>query len=82
MRTTVAVGMATTILVVGVYAISESAQQAQPALNTSSANQTYNLSVDVFTGISQAGISVVWGGVAAIVLVALGFLVFAGTGGR
>jgi hypothetical protein len=80
---TVAVVAAISILFGGVIAISESAQQVQPTLNSTSANASYNMSVSVFTGVSQAGTGVVWGGIAAIVLVALGILVVAGrSGGR
>lgn len=86
MRVTVAAVTAITALFVGVTAISESAQQAQPTLssaNSSAANASYNLSVGVFTGASQAGIGIVWFGVGAIVVVALGMLVMAGrSGGR
>lgn len=81
MRTSVAALGAITILFVGVTAISEAAQQAKPATSTDAANASYNLSVDVFTGIGQAGIGIVWFGVAAVVLVALGLLVAGNPGG-
>lgn len=83
MRMTVAVGMAVSVLFVGIIAMSEAAQQAKPQLNSSAANATYNTSVGVFTGVGQAGgEGVVWFGVAAIIVGALVLLVVAGSGGR
>lgn len=83
MRTTVATLLSISVLFVGVIAISESAQQTKPTLNSSAANTSYNVSVDVLTGLGQAGIGIVWFGIAAVVLVSLGLLVVAGgTGGR
>lgn len=84
MRTSVAVLLAISVLFVGVTALSESAQQTKPTLNSSSSNASYNLSVDVFTGVSEAGgQALVYGGIAAIIIVSLGILVVAGgmTGG-
>lgn len=82
MRVTVAVMTAISVLFVGVYAMSEAAQQAEPSTQSTAANQSYNMSVDVFTGISQGGgQGIVYFGVAAIVLVSLGFLVYAGASG-
>lgn len=86
MRTILAVVLAITILFVGVTAMSNSAQQSEAtALNSSNASSdAYNLSTDVYGGIGEAASgALVYGGVGAIVLVALGFLVAAGnTGGR
>lgn len=82
MRTTVAALLAISVLFVGVTAISEQAQQVEGTLNTTAANQSYNLSVGVFSGIGQASIGIVWFGIAAIVLMSLGALVVAGGGGR
>lgn len=84
MRTTVAALGAITILFVGLTGVSESAQQVKPTLNSTTANQTYNMSVGVFGGVSEGTATALpWFGVAAIVLVALGLLVVAGkSGGR
>lgn len=82
MRTTVAALGAISFLFVGVTAISESAQQAEPTIDSEAGNASYQLGVDVFGGVSQAGIGIVWFGVAAIVVVSLGLLVVAGNGGR
>lgn len=86
MRTTVAVLLVIVLLFVGVTAISESAQQSKDtAMNTSNAtSDAWNLSTDVFGGTTTAASSaLVYGGIGAIILVALGILVAAGnTGGR
>lgn len=86
MRTTVASLGSITVLLVGVYAISESAQQSKDtALNASNSSSTaWNVSNDVFNGVLQGGgEGIVWFGVAAVIIVALGFLVTAGrSGGR
>lgn len=83
MRTIVAVATGISILLLGVRAISQQAQQAAPGANNSAAyNASYNTSVGVFEGISLAGgPGIVWFGVAAIVLVACGFLVVSSRGG-
>lgn len=84
MRTIVAVVMSTTFLFIGGYAISYQAQETQPTLNSTRANETFNVSLDVFEGVTSAGgMGIVWFGVAAVLLVALGFLVVAAqSGGR
>lgn len=85
MRLVVAVLGTISILFVGFSAISESAQQAPDASNRSAtANASYELATGVHEGIGQAGGDVLaWGGVAAIVVVALALLVVAGaSGGR
>ena len=84
MRTSVAAVMSISVLFVGVFAISESAQQSkQTALGGSQASSNaYNTGVSVFDGVVQGGgTGIVWFGVAAVVIVALGALVFAGSGG-
>lgn len=84
-RTSVAGLMAISVLFVGVFAISESAQQSEDtAMNASNSSaDAWNLSVDIFGGIGQAGVGIVWFGIAAVILVALGFLIVAGqSGGR
>lgn len=84
MRTVVAMLLSISMLFVGVTAISESAQQAEDtAMQTNASADAWNLSTEVFGGIGQAGVGIVWFGIAAVVLVALGFLVYAGaSGGR
>lgn len=83
MRTSLTAMMAISVLFVGVFAISESAQQAETNVTTEAQNSSYQLGVDVFGGLASAGTGIVWFGIAAVVVVALGFLVFAGaSGGR
>jgi hypothetical protein len=83
MRTVVAALGGIVILFVGVFAMSESAQQAQPALNTTAANESYAAAEQVFGGVAgSGGQAVVWGGIAAVVLIGLGFLLMAGRSGR
>lgn len=85
MRLTVAVMAATSAFFVGVVALGEAASQteASGALNSTSANASYNMSVDVFSGLATGGgEAIVWFGVAAIVMAALGLLVWAGSSGR
>lgn len=82
MRASVAILGAITFLFVGFTAISESAQQAEPGLNSTASNSSYQLGVDVFTGVGEAGgQALVYGGIGAIVLIALGIAVVAGSGG-
>ncbi|MGK7294866.1 MAG: hypothetical protein ACNS61_03435 [Candidatus Wenzhouxiangella sp. M2_3B_020] len=82
MRASVAILGAITFLFVGLTAISQSAQEAKPGLNSTSANESYQLGVDVFTGVGQGGASaLVYGGIGAIVLIALGLLVVVMQGG-
>jgi len=81
MRTSVAALGSITILFVGVFAISESAQQSkETALNASNSSaDAYNMSSEVFNGVLQGGGNgIVYFGVAAVVLVALGVLVASG----
>lgn len=83
MRVSVAVMIVTTVLVGGVFAISESASQVDGSLNSTSENTSYAVAENVFGGtLSSAGPGIIWFGVAAIVLVSLGLLVYAGSGGR
>lgn len=84
MRTIVGVGLAVGMTFIGAIALSEAAQQSeQTATNTSAGADAWNVSVDVFGGIGQAAApAIVWMGVAAIVLVAVGLLVMAGNNGR
>lgn len=83
MRTLLAVGLAVVVMFVGVTAVSESAQQAEPAVTTTPQQEAFDLGTSVFGGIAEAaGPAVVFGGVAAIVLGSLGLLVVAGRSGR
>lgn len=83
MRVTVAVLMAISVLFVGVFALSEGAQQTEPSLNSTAANDSYSLANEVYGGIlGSAGPGIVWFGIAAIIVVALGYLVIAGRSGR
>jgi len=84
-RTSVASLLSIPILLIGFYAMSEGAQQSKgTAMNSSNASSSaYNTSVEVFGGMGQASQGIVWFGVAAVVIAALGLLVFAGaSGGR
>lgn len=86
MRVIEAVGMAVTMLVIGFFALSEAAQQTKDAAVTNGTNSTstaWNASTEIFGGLGEAaGPAVVFMGVAAIIAVALGFLVIAGRSGR
>jgi len=82
-RTSVASLLSITILFVGIFAVSESAQQHQSGVNSTAAENASSMADGVFNGVFQAGQGIVWFGVAAVVVVALGFLVAAGaSGGR
>lgn len=86
MRTVLGVLGSISMLVVGVFALSEQAQQVKDPAVTNGTNATesaYNTTSTVVEGVTTAaGPGLVWMGVAAIVLVALGFLVYAGSSGR
>lgn len=75
------------VLFVGIIGIGRSANLAyEPAVanGTAGSASAYNMSRGVFEGLGQAAApSIVWGGVAAFVVLALAFLVIVGTrGGR
>ena len=73
------------MLVVGVFALSQASQQAAPAAANSSNDTQAALDTanQVFGGfIEAAGPGVVWMGIAAVVLIALGMLVASMGGGR
>lgn len=85
MRTIVAAAASVSGLFLGLWAISEQAQQVQPSVSTAAGNASYNVSVEVFEGMWNGGAQGVgWFAPAAVVLVACGFLVYAATtgGGR
>lgn len=74
--------LAISVLFVGLTAVSESAQQTQPTLSTTNANESFDLATGVFGGVGQAGgQALVWMGIGSIVVVSLGLLVAAGRGG-
>lgn len=82
MRTTVAVTAAISVLFVGVWAIGQQASTVQPKLNSSAANASYDAATGVFETVGGPGGSgIVWFGVGAIVIAAMGFLVVASRGG-
>lgn len=85
-RTWFAVGLSTVMFAVGLYALSYQSQSVQStALNSSNKSASvYNTTNTVFNGVGQAGANALaWGGVGAVVVVALGVLVVAGrSGGR
>jgi hypothetical protein len=85
MRTSVAVVMAVSVLFVGFVAVSQSAENVEStAVNGSNAtHDAYNLSTGVFDNVGTYGSrALVYGGVGAIVVVSLGYLVMAGRRGR
>ena len=83
MRTTVAVLLAIPLLVVGVTAIGTQADQSESrALNASDNGSAYNLSTELFGEFTTtAGPGVVFMGIGAVILGALGVLVAAGASG-
>lgn len=86
MRVSVAILGGISILFVGFMAIAESASQSEDAAVTNGTNASeaaWNMADGVFGGLGQAaGPGIVWMGIAAIIIVCLGFLVYAGSSGR
>lgn len=84
MRTTIAALGGISMMVVGIFALSEAASQSEStAMQTEAGGEAWNVSTTVFDGVGQAaGPSVVMMGVAAVILVALGVLVASSGGGR
>lgn len=86
MRSSVGVLGGITVLFVGVYGLSEAASQTRDPAVTNGTNSTasaWNSTTAVLDGVGQAfSPALVWMGVAAIVLIALGFLIAAGNSGR
>lgn len=82
MRASVTILLGTVILFVGTRAISESAQQNEAPSNQS-AQDAQTMAEGVFEGIlgGGAGEGIVWFGVAAIIMIALGILVASYQGG-
>lgn len=83
MRTTVAILGGITVLFVGFISMSEASQSAgNQSLNGSEAD-ALNTTDQVFNGLGQAfGPGIVWMGIAAVILIFLGYLVVAGRSGR
>jgi len=86
MRTSVAALGGIAVLFVGFFGLQEAASQSKDAAVTNGTNSTsaaWNTSTEVFNGLGQAfGPGIVWFGIAAVIIVALGFLVMAGNSGR
>ena len=86
MRTVIGTLGGISVLFVGIFAISQAAQQAKgPAVEngTNATGSAYNTSTEVFGAIGQtAGPGVALMGIAAVILVFLGFLVYVGRSGR
>lgn len=84
MRASVAVVASISMAVVGIFAMSQASQQAAPTVNNSS-NDTQaaaEAANQVFGGFFEAlSPSLVWMGIAALVLVSLGILVASFSGG-
>jgi len=73
------------VLFIGIQALGQAGKSAEPAVNNSSVSTqaAYNMSTGIFEGIGAAASpAIVWGGIAAFILIALGLLVFATGGGR
>lgn len=86
MRSIIAGTAAVSSLLIGFWAISMQAQEAEPGAGASSStNATWDVGVGVYEGVAGgAAEAVPWFAVAAVVLTACGFLVYAATrgGGR
>lgn len=86
MRTTVSVGMAVVMALVGIQAIGTQASSSRDAAVVNGTNESaaaWNMSTQLFSGVGQTlAPTLVFGGVAAIVVVSLGMLVAAGRSGR
>jgi len=86
MRTSLGILLAITMFFVGVVAMSQAGQRVEePVMNSSNDTvSAFNTTNDVFGGLATVtGESLAWMGVGAIVVVALGVLVYAGNqGGR
>lgn len=86
MRASVGILGGITMLFVGFYGLSEASSQTRDVAVTNGTNASasaFNTTNEVIGGLGQvASPAVVWMGVAAFILVVLGFLVAAGNSGR
>lgn len=85
MRATTAILGSIVMLFLGFFGLSYAAENVQTqALNgTNQSAAAYNTTTAITDGLGQAfAPAVVWMGVAAIILIALGYLVFATSGSR
>ena len=86
MRATVGILGGISVLFVGFMGLAEQAGQTEDAAVTNGTNssaEAFNATTEVFGGLGQAaGPGIVWMGIAAVILIALGFLVVAGNSGR
>jgi hypothetical protein len=86
MRTSVAALGGIVILFVGFFGLSQQASQVKDVAVTNGTNATagsYNLATEVFGGLGiTMSSAVVWMGIAALILVVMGYLVVAGNSGR
>lgn len=86
MRASIGILGGISILFIGFYGLSEQASQTKDVAVTNGTNSTasaFNSTTEVFGGLGQAfAPGLVWMGVAALILVALGFLLAAGNSGR
>lgn len=84
-RSTLGILGAITMLFIGLIAISTAAQQSESvAMNsTNGGAEAWNATTGVVEGVGQAaGPAVVYGGVAAVILIALGLLYVSTAGAR
>lgn len=84
-RASVAILGGISMLFVGFIAVSTAAQSSESNALSSGNNSAdaYNATEQVFNGLGQAmGPGVVWMGIAAIILISLGYLVVASNSGR
>lgn len=83
MRAIIALTAAVTTLLMGFWAIGEQASSTAPDSGTSeSYNSTHRMGELLYDGLGMAaGESVAWFGVAAVILIAAGFLVAVSRGG-
>jgi len=86
MRASIGILGGISILFIGFYGLSEQASQTRDAAvanGTNSSASAFNSTSAVFDGLGQAfAPGLVWMGVAAVILIALGFLLAAGNSGR
>lgn len=83
MRAIVAVLMCITVLGVGFVGISTMSDNAADSTTTPTQNESKALADNLFEGVSQPmGIAIVWGGIGAVIMIAVGILAVSGRRGR